>query len=136
MKKILFFICLMAVITGCKENYTPNNSLTGSWELVRQIGMDYNLTFAAGQGNILQFNTNNTYKVFAKSLVINEGSYRLIKKGQTPYNKDFDAIYMGEGGIMNAISLKADSLIISTAPNDDKGNLIMDGGTTIYIRQK
>lgn len=125
----------MAVIAGCKKSDTPNSGLTGNWEMVRQIGMDYNQTFATGQGNILQINTNNTYKVFAKSLVINEGSYRLIK-GQTPYNRDFDAIYLGEGGIMNAISLKADSLTISTAPNDDKGNLIMDGGITIYIRQK
>ncbi len=126
----------MAVITGCEKSDIPNSDLSGSWELVSQTGMDYNETFATGQGNILQFNADNTYKVLARSLVINEGTYRLIKKGDAPFNKNFNAIYMGEGGVMNAISLKADSLIISTVPNDDKGNLIMDGGSTIYIKQK
>jgi hypothetical protein len=104
--------------------------------MARQLGMNSNETFVMGEGNLLQFTADNKYKVFVKFLKINEGSYRIVKKGATQANKNFDAIYFGEDGIMNAINIKTDSLTISTAPNDAKGNPIMDGVSTLYVRQK
>jgi hypothetical protein len=136
MKNIFFIICLVVVITGCRKSNTPYNNLTGNWEMVNQMSMHNNEIFATGQGNLLQFNPGDKYKIFVNGLMINEGTYRLAKKGSTAFNKNFDAIFLGEDGIMNAISIKSDSLYISTPPTDDKGNLIMDGGSTIYIRQK
>ena len=63
------------------------------------------------------------------------GVYRIVPKGTTQVNKTFDAIYLGEKSF-NAISIRNDSLTISTPPNDAKGNMIADGGLALYIRQK
>jgi len=135
MKKILFILCLFTIVS-CKKSDLSFTDITGTWEMVRRMGMGYNETFTTGQGNLLQFNAGNKYKVFANHLMINEGPYRILKKNSTSVNKNFDAIFFGEDGVMNSISVKADSLTISTAPNDANGNPIMDGELTLYIRQK
>lgn len=136
MKNLYLIIFILAIIIGCKKSYTPYNNLNGNWEMVSQMSIFHSENFATGQGNFIQFNNGNEYKMFAAFKMINQGPYRIIKKNTASFNKTFDAIYMGNDGIMNAINVKGDSLIISTAPNDDRGNLIMDGGITVYIRQR
>ncbi len=136
MKNVLFILCLFTLASCKKSDDLTTINLTGNWEMVSQMSVFHTENFAPGQGNFIQFNPGNNYKIFVKDLMINEGSYRILKKNSTSINKNFDAIFLGEDGAMNAIRITSDSLYISTPPNDIKGNLIMDGGSTLYIRQK
>jgi hypothetical protein len=137
MKNILLIIYLLAVITGCSKSDTlaGNYDITGNWEMVKKFGMYPTKTFATGQGNVLQFSNGNKYKLSSNFQQVEEGVYKIVNKGAAQFNKTFDAIYFG-GNSFKAISIRADSLHIYTAPNDEKGNQIMDGEGILYIRQR
>ena len=137
MKRVLYFICLSVIIVGCKKSDGPLINLTGTWELVGQFGFGVyqSKTYPTGQGNLLQFSAGNKYEMSLNFQQVELGVYRIVPKGTTQVNKTFDAIYLGEKSF-NAISIRNDSLTISTPPNDGKGNMIADGGLALYIRQK
>ena len=135
MKKILFIIALSIVFVSCKKSDISIKNVTDSWELAREIGMDRNQTFAPGSGNLLKLNADKTYSRFTNHQQVSSGTYYLgtvAAKG----TKAFDVIYFSEYSGPTKIRTSADSLILSTPPNDANGNMIMDGGTSIYIRQK
>ena len=133
MKKILFVICLFTLISCKKSDYiTPN--LNGTWEMISTMSVFHNENHITGQGNLIQFIAGNQYKKLTNGIITSEGSYHVLKKNTKSFNKTFDAIFLGEE--LYALNIQSDSLYISTPPNDTKGNLIMDGGSILYIKQK
>lgn len=95
MKK-LFLFGILAVLSGCKKDDTPNNNqLIGRWEYrgtscYCEPPKDLN-SIKPGNGNIIVF-TVSTYKRFKKDTLINSGTYRTRKYDnaheQIMYDKD------------------------------------------------
>ena len=137
MKKILFIACLFVAFISCKKSDQSFINETGTWEMIGQGGMDNYTTYNRGTGNILQLNTNNTYTLTENFKQVGAGKYTILKKGATKANQTFNAIQFSDKPDTYSINLERDSLLwIGTAPNDAQGNLIMDGGTTNYVRKK
>ncbi|QEM02440.1 hypothetical protein DIU31_002470 [Mucilaginibacter rubeus] len=78
MKK-LFLFGILAILSGCKKDDTPNNNqLIGRWEYrgtscYCEPPKDPN-SIKTGNGNIIVF-TASTYKRFKKDTLINSGNY-------------------------------------------------------------
>lgn len=137
MKKILYVICLSIAIISCKKSDDLVINETGTWEMIGRGGIDNYITYTPGTGNTLKLNANKTYTLSENFQQVGAGTYYILKKGATNANKTFNAIHFSDKPYTYSINLERDSLLwIGTAPNDDKGNLIMDGGTTNYVRKK
>ncbi len=137
MKKLLFITGLAIIIVSCKKSDEKFIDPTGTWEMVGRGGIDHYTTYPKGTGNILQLNSNRTYTLTENFTQVGKGSYTVMQQGASKSNKTFTAIYFSDKSYISSLSMERDSLLwIGTAPNDADGNLIMDGGTTSYIRKK
>jgi hypothetical protein len=132
MKKFLFIICLVIVVTSCKKGTVkPQNvSLIGKWELRHYSGTIAGVIkdLPAGNGNLLQFNADSTYIHFANFTQDYQGRFKIIKNGIDWGSEKHDAIYFSVDNDPNYLIIKADSLTI--------GNINPDGVTSLYIKQK
>jgi hypothetical protein len=142
MKKVTIIFCLATIFASCTKtdfSGTPGigkTSLIGKWEKIRFQTYDHYQNYQTGKGNILQLNSDKTYTRLLNFQQVVAGSYYTLAKGASSANKTFDAIYFSEYSEASTISQKADTLVIGNAPNDAKGNIIMDGGFTVYLKQK
>jgi hypothetical protein len=86
MKKILLVTALACCMLGCKKSEPPiSSSIFGKWELHRQYGgfiIPPDSTYKPGNGNILQFNSDSTYKRYVRGSLSHEGIYHIRKSGQ------------------------------------------------------
>lgn len=129
MKVFLFIVCIAAV-TGCKKAEVSTPGLVGTWELRHYSGTiaGVNKDIPKGNGTLLKFSADSTYQHFSNFKVDNNGRFKIVKKGVDWGNEKYDAIYLGESGGPDFISIRADTLII--------GNTYADGVTTVYVRIK
>ena len=126
MKIFLFIICISAAITSCKKgDLGPSGAtgLVGTWEIRHYSGTIAGISkdFAAGNGKLIQLNSDSIFKRFTDFKQDNQGNFKIVKNGVDWGGVKYDAIYFNGNGDPNFIILKADSLTI--------GNNYVDGIT-------
>jgi hypothetical protein len=81
---------LIFVMVGCsllgaachKNNDAPANGLVGRWELSTETGgFAGNMTYAPGNGNVLQFNNSGSFTQFYSTGPSRAGMYELARQG-------------------------------------------------------
>lgn len=80
MKKILWFILAVSSLAACKKARTPllSGGLIGKWELHERFGGNIypsDTVYARGNGNILQFNADSTYKSYVNGTLSRSGIF-------------------------------------------------------------
>jgi hypothetical protein len=94
MKKVLLFGVLLAMLSCKKDKQVAvSDGLIGSWEF-RGVacfcapGIN-TLSTGPGNGNLLDFYSNNTYKRFQKTQLVKNGTYLVVKETfyNTPVNR-------------------------------------------------
>jgi hypothetical protein len=84
MKRLLLILLVAGSLVACKKSSNPtaktlNNGVSGWWELRRTSGgLRPDSVYATGNGNIYEFNSNNTYKKYQSSLLVSQGTFRIV----------------------------------------------------------
>lgn len=130
MKTFLLIIVAAFCMLACKKNDNMNISpnFFGKWEVSRRYGgniLPADSVFKPGNGNILQFNSDSTYKQYTRGVLSQQGIFHIRKNGyrmnQTNYNELF---FDADTSFASLISLTDGVLIIRP--------LLPDIGTTEY----
>ncbi|MBS1530888.1 MAG: hypothetical protein JSU01_11305 [Bacteroidetes bacterium] len=95
MKKIVWIILAISGFAACKKDkIAPDANVIGKWELHRRYGGNIyppDTTYQAGNGNILQFNSDSTYKTYSGGMLTDEGTFHILrhayKMGDTWYDE-------------------------------------------------
>ena len=95
MKIFLSVLLVGLCFFGCKKNNVTPPSITGLWELRNIIngsaGSDS--TYTAGNGNVYQFNSNNTYSKFKDDTVlISKGTFVINPNATTVNHVSYNTI--------------------------------------------
>jgi hypothetical protein len=98
MKKILWVILVTGCFAACKKNHTIlNGTLFGRWELHRRYGGNIippDTVYKPGNGNILQFNPDSTYKSYTNGTLTRSGAFHILKSsGERATPEPNDEIY-------------------------------------------
>ena len=130
MKTLLALVLLIVFAEGCKKESSEGVNVTGTWELRMTSGTIAGVTktYPPGNGALVQFNTDNTYKLFTNNQQTTQGTYKIIKDGATIGGQVYDGLLYDNRDPADFVILKADSLTI--------GNTFPDGVTSSYVRQK
>ncbi|HWD90514.1 MAG TPA: hypothetical protein VG367_20455 [Mucilaginibacter sp.] len=82
MKKILWIILALSSFAACKKSKMPpvvlNSMLIGKWELHSRSGGNIyppDTTYQPGNGNMLQFNADSTYKSYTNGTLSRSGIF-------------------------------------------------------------
>jgi hypothetical protein len=120
MRTLLLIILIAFCISACKKSYEqPSTGIYGKWELHRRYGgyLAKDSTYAAGNGEIYQFNKDDTYKHFAKGKVDAQGVF-LIKKESNPPDQPINYILFDNLTPGEPISIDGNKLSIGTTATD------------------
>jgi pectate lyase len=84
MKRLLLILVVTASLVACKKSSTTTTAMTkgtgiaGWWELRRTSGgLRPDSIYASGNGNIYEFNSNNTYKKYQATVLVAQGTYQI-----------------------------------------------------------
>lgn len=129
MKLFLFIICISATITACKKGDLGPVNLVGTWELRHYSGTIAGVSkdLPSGNGKLIQFSTDSTFKRFTDFKQDAQGKFRIVKGGINWGGAKYDGIFFDDKETGDIIILKADSLTIE--------NAFPDGVTSLYIKQ-
>jgi hypothetical protein len=101
MKKTLILMLAVFALAACKKNNggqapggSLNSKLIGRWELRETMGGFKDSTYAAGNGTIIQFKSNNTYSHFTKGVQDDQGTYQYKKNGITFSGTQYDELIL------------------------------------------
>jgi hypothetical protein len=130
MKTLLALVFLIVFAEGCKKDSSGGITITGTWELRMTSGTIAGVTktYPPGNGSLVQFNTNSTYKFFTNNQQSSQGTYKIVKNGATIGGQVYDGLLYDDRNPADFVVLKADSLTI--------GDTFPDGVTSSYVRQK
>lgn len=131
MKVFLSILFVALCFFGCKKyNVTPP-SITGLWELRNIINgsASSDSTYGAGNGNVYQFNSDNTYAKFKNDTVlITKGTFVIYPNSTTVDHESYNTITF-DGN-------KATTQVIQVANGNTLTlGLIYNGGTA-YLYAK
>lgn len=140
--KYCFTPLLLLLLTVCfvsckKDKNTPPSSapLMGTWELRRgPAGIGSSREYLPGNGQTIKFSSGDKYVQHWSSQSADSGTFRLTSEVAKYNNKRVNMIRFGDSPTRDVFNIVNDTLSLSTYPYDDKGNMIMDGGTVDYIR--
>jgi hypothetical protein len=94
MRPTLLFILVAFSLVSCKKNEPISPGLFGKWELRRKYGglAGMDSIYKAGNGDIVQFNSDSTYAHYVKRKLANTGVFH-IRVLNTPGINAVDEIY-------------------------------------------
>ena len=131
MKVFLSALFITLCFFGCaKHNITPP-SIVGMWELRNIINGSANSdsTYAAGNGNVYQFNSNNTYAKFKDDTVlITKGTYNINANATTVDHVSYNTITFDGNNATTQVIQVANGNTLTLG-------LIVNGGTA-YLYAK
>jgi len=119
MKKIYLILLLAGCwIASCKKEAKVSPGLFGKWELRSRGGgiAGISTTYKAGNGNILQFNSDSTYKKYQNGQVTGEGPFHIGKV--TPYGDLSTAIYFDNSQYGDYFTINGIHITLGTVAND------------------
>ncbi len=125
----LIIISAFYLISCKKNNDTISSNLFGKWELQRRYGgfiWPQDSTYKPGNGNILQFNSDSTYKQYVNGQFNNSGTYHVLKGNKNLMNPaGYDRLYFDHDTAFASLIHISDN-ILTIQP------LIPDVSTTQY----
>jgi len=79
MRTILLLTLVTSGVIACKKSEPVSPGLFGKWEIRNRNGSiaGFDSTYKAGNGTILQFNSDSTYKYYIKHKLNSSGSFRI-----------------------------------------------------------
>ncbi|WP_462250938.1 hypothetical protein [Ferruginibacter sp.] len=82
MKNILGIIMMFALLSSCKKDNLAaiKNEIAGTWELRSSATYSAVNNFPPGNGYIIEFGNNNSYKRKKQDTLLFEGKYTLTQK--------------------------------------------------------
>lgn len=133
MKKIIFFLTIVLIVSSCKkENLSEyKDEISGEWEYIRSAALlGYTTPLPAGNGKIIVFEKNGLFERRSHDTVLFRGRYSLSKRKDCYGQEKYVFLNTNDNSFVNGytISMRDDSLLISTP------NCYQDGGTGIYRR--
>lgn len=117
MKILSKILLILVLISSCKKTNPTSLSIAGNWELRESIGgFVGDIKYAAGNGNILQLNTDMTFKMIYPSPPNTTGKYKVINVlgNRDLLHLDFDSV--GYTDITDSVKIEGDKLILTTPP--------------------
>src|SRR5437588_11805544 len=79
MKRLLLIVLVVSSLAACKKGrLSPSGGTVGKWELHRRYGgfiIPPDTTYKPGNGNILQFNADSTYKSYINGILSQSGIF-------------------------------------------------------------
>ena len=104
--KISFITAMIAgvLFLSCgKTNQSGQDLINGKWELRESAGgIAGTIKYNAGNGNIVQFDSNNKFQYISQSIVTDSGSYQL-SKSNTPGDWMLNRQYTYNGQTQTAV---------------------------------
>jgi hypothetical protein len=132
----LFVFCAAVVATGCKKDSSnvakvkvaANGAFFGKWELrITRGGLQPDVNFAAGNGNIVQFNADSTYTFYVADAVTKQGSFHISTLSYAQGTPKTYLIYYDNSTNGEVIDVQNDMLTLGTS--------IADGPSYIYAKK-
>jgi len=123
MKNLLITVCICIIIFACNKTNSSNpisvSLLTGKWELREVIGgLAGDLKYSSGNGNIIQFNSDNTFRLITPSANNVTGKFELIKINSNTtslLHLKFDSA--GYNDATDSLKIENNLLILTTPPS-------------------
>jgi len=119
--QLILLICSVYCLSACKKGNGISPSLFGKWELRHSYGgmLGYDSVYKAGNGNILQFNSDSTYKRFEANKLAASGVFH-IKHYNNPAENSISeyAIFFDNTTYGDAFSRKGTIITIGTTVTD------------------
>ena len=123
MKQLLLILIVAGSLAGCKKSSTTPTKTTGHgvvgwWELHRTSGgLRPDSVYASGNGNIYEFNSNNTYKKYQATLLVAQGTFR-IADNLGPSANGVILIYFDNSTTGEQLQYDSHTLTIGTSAAD------------------
>jgi hypothetical protein len=135
--RLFLFVFYAAVIsTGCKKDLqataklkaAANSPLFAKWELrIERGGLQPDRNFAAGNGNIVQFNADSTYAYYIDDAVTKHGTFHIATQVYAQGPEKLDLIYFDKSTTGGVIRLQDNMLTL--------GDSAADGPSYIYAKK-
>jgi hypothetical protein len=107
-------------MSACKKGSSISPNLFGKWELRHSYGgfggMDS--VYKAGNGNIYQFNSDNTYKRFASKQLVSSGSFHIKHYNPGEITLSEYEIFFDNNTYGDAFNMKGTTITIGTTVAD------------------
>ena len=123
----LFVFCAAIMSTGCKKGLqataklkaAANSPLFAKWELrIERGGLQPDRNFAAGNGNIVQFNADSTYAYYIDDAVTKRGTFHITTQTYAQGPVKLDLIYFDKSNDGEVIVVENDQLTLGTSAAD------------------
>ena len=118
---ILIIIIIVICSAGCKKGNSVSPTLFGKWELRHSYGglAGFDSVYKAGNGNILQFNSDSTYKRFESKRLTATGVFH-IKRYNNPTENPISTymIFFDNTTYGDAFDMKGTTITIGTTVAD------------------
>lgn len=121
MNRYLLLVLAVGMILSCKKNGVSPVNITGKWELDRRYGGNIypsDTTYQAGNGNILQFNSDGSYKQYTNGALVASGTFH-VSGNQLYFNQNAN-----DNTFYDVISISGNMLTIKP--------VMPDIATTVY----
>ncbi len=124
MKRLLLILIVTGSLFACKKSSTTTTTITksagiaGWWELRRTSGgLRPDSIYASGNGNIYEFNSNNTYKKYQATLLVAQGTFRVVDN-LGPNENGVILIYFDNNTTGEQLQYDSQTLTIGTSAAD------------------
>ena len=118
---VLMIIAIVICAWGCKKGNSVSPTLFGKWELRHSYGglAGFDSVYKAGNGNILQFNSDSTYKRYEAKKLVSSGVFH-IKRYNNPTQNTISEymIFFGNTTYGDAFYMKGTTITIGTTVAD------------------
>jgi len=83
MKRYLLIVLVLGTFIACKKKgVSPSINVIGKWELARRYGgniLPADTAYKPGNGNILQFNADSSFKQYTNGALTTSGTFHIYK---------------------------------------------------------
>lgn len=138
MKRLLWIALAASSLAACKKDKVGvSANVIGKWELHRRYGGNIippDTTYQPGNGNILQFNADSTYKTYSAGTVTDAGTFHILRNAYKSDNTFYDELYFND----NSYNTFGDAVILDIVTTTGTiltiKPLMPDVGTTQYSK--
>ena len=130
MKKYFLILAIAFVVLACKKDKTVvNTSVFGKWELRAKSGGFTGATtkYAAGNGDIYQFNNDSTYTWTEKDRLLGSGKFHISITGKEK-NMQYGTIKFDGIDENEMFTFKTDTISV--------GSMIAEAMISTYVKVK